>query len=546
MIAEDLKPAQELVQVFQRARKNLRIYPSNNPVYSKTIEDCFRRADDFLEEHGDLELKFRQNEILLGDKPVYQSAGVEDNFAFFFFKDGVRELTFRRGLTMEETRKFLEAICYDFERQAEDEDIVTMLWESDFEHIKYVVDESFLLEDQVYEDEAIRRAKGEAAGDTDLKRIYGEILKEETAIRQTEVIPVTKQDLIELQKDLERDSLDKLPGLIEILFGLFNGFSPSEYAETVRLISDAFRYCVKNGNLRGAVEILAAAKRPLPGAKDESGAKKELERLFAFACCPEVVGMLGERLDSGEIADQEAFAEYVRHLDKKAVPSFITILGELKTIEARKKVINALVFLGEKDIQALAKGLSDSRWYVVRNIIYIFRRIGDKRAIEFLVRAAHHQDVRVRMEVLKALGELEGQGMVSVLEEALEDPETSIRMSAVRALARTKNASAKEKIMGRISMKGFLDLDFNEKKEYFEALAAWNDPETREFLQRALKTSSFFKRNRRDESRACAAYALGLLRCKESLEQLEKLKGAKNRLLREYAYKAAKRIEYGD
>ncbi|MDA8387270.1 MAG: HEAT repeat domain-containing protein [Nitrospiraceae bacterium] len=545
--AEDIKPAQELVLVFQRARKNLRIYPVNNPVYSKTIEDAFTRIDDFLEEYGDLHLTFRQNEILAAGRVVYQSAGAEDNFAFLFFRDGVRELSFRRGLSLEEMRDFLQAISFDFERQPEDEDMVTMLWEKDFEHIKYSVDEKLLLEDETYEERAAARAVGQPAREEDLKRIYGEILKEEAAeTLQAEIMPVTKADLLALQKDLERDCMDKLPRFVEILFDLFPGLSPSEYGEIADVINGTFEYCIKTGNLRLAVGILAMAeKKPPAGMEDGGLMTKELERVFEFACSPAVVGMLGDRLDAGETVEDDAFEQYVRRLDKRAVAPFITMLGELKTMEARRKVINALVFLGEKDFQALARGLSDDRWYVARNIIYIFRQIGDRQAIDFLAGAVHHRDERVRMEALKALGELDSQGMISVMTEALDDPEAAVRMTAVRALGRMKSASSKRAILERIGGKAFLDLDFNEKKQYFEALANWNDPGTEEFLLKALKSGSFFKKGRWDELRACAAYSLGLMGCGGAREQLEKLKDSKNRLLREYAYRAVKRIEHG-
>ena len=547
MSAEDiLRPAQELIQVFQRARKSLRMYPANNPVYSRTIEDAFRRSDGFLLEYGDLELKFRQNDILLGDQVVYQSQDKEDNFAFFFFKDGVRELTFRRGLSSMELGEFLRAISFDFERHGEEEDIVTLLWERDFEHIKYVIDENFLLEDEVYENRAIAQAKGESNDEPELKRIYSEIMKEEDVSGQPEVAPVTKADLHALLKELERDSVSKLPKLTAMLFDFFQEADISEYAGTVDLITDAFEYCIKTGDLRSAVGLLAKASDPPPVAQDVLLMKKELERLLEFASSPGIVGMLGERLDSGEMFETNIFEEYVRRLDKSAVPSFISILGELKTIEARKRIINALVFLGGKDIQALAKGLSDHRWYVVRNIIYIFRQIGDPGVIEFLVKAARHHDVRVRMEVLRALGEFEGQpGVLPALREALDDPEASIRMMAVRALGRMKSAPAKKIILSRINGKGFIDLDFNEKKEYFEVLANWPETETEEFLLRVLRTGSFFKKNKVAELRACAAYSLGLMGCRGALGHLEKLKNAKNRLLSDYSYRAIKRIEYG-
>ncbi|MDA8087484.1 MAG: HEAT repeat domain-containing protein [Nitrospiraceae bacterium] len=521
------------------------MYPANNPIYARTIEDAFRRADGFLLEYGDLDLKFRQNEIVLGDQVVYQSQDKEDNFAFFFFRDGVRELTFRRGLSSGELGEFLRAISFDFERHEEEEDIVTLLWERDFEHIKYVIDENFLLEDGVYENHAIAQAKGEGNDEPELKRIYGEILKEEDSAWQPQVAPVTKADLLELMKELERDSASKLPKLTGMLFDFFHSAGFFEYADTVDLMIEAFEYSINTGDLRSAVGLLDRASDPPAGAQDVLLMKKELERLFEFASSPRIVDMLGERLDSGEMFETEIFEEYVRRLDKAAVPSFISILGELKTIEARKKIINALVFLGGKDIHALAKGLSDHRWYVVRNIIYIFRLIRDKGVIEFLVKTAHHQDVRVRMEVLRAFGELEGPGVLPALKEALDDPEASIRMMAVRALGKMKSDPAKKIILSRINSKGFIDLDFNEKKEHFEVMANWPGPETEEFLLRVLRTGSFFKKGKVAELRACAAYSLGLLGCRGALEQLEKLKNAKNRLLSDYSYRAIKRIEYG-
>jgi HEAT repeat protein len=101
----------------------------------------------------------------------------------------------------------------------------------------------------------------------------------------------------------------------------------------------------------------------------------------------------------------------------------VKYLGELKTIRARRSVIDALIALGKKDIQALSKGLEDHRWYVVRNIIYILRKIGDKRATEYLLKTVRHADVRVRKEVIKALGELGGREVVQTLRECLNDPE---------------------------------------------------------------------------------------------------------------------------
>jgi len=542
-LADEVKFAQELVQVFQRARKNLRMYPVNNPMYARTIEETYRKTEEFLEHFGDLDLHIKQNEIVLHGKPVYQSAEKDENFAFFFFKDGLRELLFARGLTEDEMRDFLQAISYDFERQEEDEDVVTLLWQRDFEHIKYLIDENFLLEDDTYEQEATARLKEENTEEADLRLAYEDAVREETAQKGLDIMPLSQADLNWLLKEIERDSGDKIPRLVEILFDLYLEQSIPG-GDCIKIINEALGYTVENENVASANHILLAARNISDDQGAPEGLRRELKRVFLFASSPEIVKTIGERLDAGLHIQEEVFSEYVERLEKEAISSFITVLGELKSIEARKLFQNALVYLGGKDLNALARGLSDPRWYIVRNIIYIFRRIGDKRAVEFLVRAAHHGDVRVRMEALRALGELGGQGVVQTLKDALDDPEGSIRTTAARSLGMLRTEPAKKLILAKITGKDFPALGFSEKKEYFEVLANWKDRETIDFLMRALRAASFFKKTRSEELRACAAFSLGLIGHKEALSQLHKMRDSKSKLLSEYAYTAIKRIEY--
>lgn len=543
--ADELKSAQELMQVFQRARKNLRIYPVNNPIYSRTIEEAFKKTEDYLEQFGDIDLKIKQNEILMNGKNIYQSAEKDDNFAFFFFKDGLRELRINRGLNSDELREFLRSISYDFERLEDEEDVVTLLWEKDFEHIKYVIDDKFLLEDESYENQAVARAMEETTEEADLKKAHQDAENAETEQRTPQIVPVTTADLNQLVKEIEQDTEDKVPKLMEILFDLYFDTSLGGSEEVLKVINDALEFSIQNENIHSALYILRMAKKYSDDISFNEAPRKGLRQVFTFASSLELIKVLGERLDAGTAVQEDILSEYVQYLEKEAIPPFISVLGDLKSIEARKVFINALAFLGGKDINTLAKGLSDPRWYIVRNIIYIFRRIGDRRAVEFLVRAAYHHDTRVRMEAIKALGELGGQGVIQTVKDALDDPESSIRATATRALGMIKTEPAKKIIMGRIATKEFLDIDFNEKKEYFEMLANWKDRDTIDFLMKTLKSTSLLKKGKYDEMRACAAFSLGLIGHKEALSQLHKIRDSKNKLLSEYAYTAIKRIEYG-
>jgi hypothetical protein len=91
---EDIKVAKDILQTIIKAKKTLRMYPKNNPMYVKTLEDLYSRFGDFLNDKGDLSFRIKQNSISYNSEEIYHSPEKEDNLALFFFKDGLRELTF--------------------------------------------------------------------------------------------------------------------------------------------------------------------------------------------------------------------------------------------------------------------------------------------------------------------------------------------------------------------------------------------------------------------------------------------------------------------
>ncbi|MGE5301313.1 MAG: HEAT repeat domain-containing protein, partial [Acidobacteriota bacterium] len=258
-----------------------------------------------------------------------------------------------------------------------------------------------------------------------------------------------------------------------------------------------------------------------------------------------VIALLGEILDSGQEVEEKVFENFVKYLDRNAIVPFMKILGELKSIHARKVVIDALIVLGTKDIATLSKGLNDSRWYVVRNIIYILRKIGDRKAVDYLLKTVRHGDIRVKKEVIRALGELGGAGVLQSLRDCLDDTDHQVRSAALKALGNIKSEAAKRIIMNKVADKYFRDKEFDEKKEYFEVLSHWKDGEVYNSAVSIIKRKTFLGRAKNYENRACAAYCLGLLGNKDALPLLNKYKNDGNKLLREFVHSAIKRIEYG-
>ena len=544
--SEDIRLVSDVIQSFIKAKKNLRIYPTNNPIYTKTVEAVYRKFMKVFDIVDSISLRFTRSEILWGDAKVFAGTGKDDNLALFFSRDGMKEITFQKDIQPDEFKEFLEIIAFDFESEDVVDDVVTLMWEKDFRSIRYTVDESILTEEEEdYEQEAVRQAKENAADADDLARAYTDALRGEEAEEVT-LIPITDKDLKAVVGLIERAKQDKRDKLVDILLDMLRQAGNFyEFHEIVGILENTMEYSVKQGDINIAVEILHRAQEFDVSALTEFDCTDEIQRIFTFAGSAEMIKIIGELMDTESGIEEHIFNSYASFLPRESVPHFITILGELKTIGARKNVINALTFLGGKDISVLAGSLADSRWYVVRNIIYVLRKIGDPSAVTHLMKAAGHNDVRVRKEVLKTLGDLGGEKAAGVLRTFLTDPNVSVRSTAVRALGSTETDFAKAALLQRVSEPAFLFAEFSEKKECFEVLATWKDDDVFDLLMKILKKRSFFRRAKHNEMKTAASYALGLIGNKDAIAALEKLRKSKNRTLSEYAYAAVKRIEYG-
>ena len=544
-LLDDIKAAREVVQALLKAKKTFRMYPETNPMYAKTIEDTHAKFRNFFDYRDELTFKIKQNELFCDSEQIYYNPEKEDNIALFFFKDALREITFKKGFSVKELEDFLKILTVDYDREVLDDDVVTLLWERDFQNVKYVVDEAFLTEDEDYESEAVREVKDKASDGDELTKAYEDSFTEE-GVKDISIVPLTDKDLHAVVKEIEKDAQDKTGKLVAIIFEmLYQAENKSEYEDAAHFLNSIIEFSIRHGDLDTALKILRKAREVsgIPLIADE--AKKSLNMVFSFLGYDAAIKLIGELLDSGVEINEKVWDEYVAFLDKNAIEPFITILGELKSIPARKNVINALISLGRKDIQALAKGLYDSRWYVVRNIIYILGKVGDKAAADYLLKTVNHSDIRVRKEGIKALGELGVPGVFPALRECFNDPEVQIRTAAARALGNIRSTTAKSIILQRMTNAAFVKTEFSEKKEFYEVLSKWKDNDVVEFLMKTFRKKAFFKRAFNDENRACAAYCLGLMGNKDALPLLHKAKESKNKLLREYVYSAIKRIEYG-
>lgn len=543
-LSEDAGLVTEIIQGIIKAKKILKIYPPNNPIYIKTAEGLYRKIKDHLDVHGGIQLKFRQNEIIFNNEQVYNNPQKEDNLALFFFKDGVREITILQDLTRKEFEDFMSILNTDFENVALDDDIVTLLWEHDFEHIKYIVDEDALSAEEEEEREKIyQEVKDKSHTQDDLERAYQDGLKE-TEKLESSLVPVSESELKSIISEIqEEDTHSKIDKIIMILYELFYQTKEKPlFSELVTFAENVVVYCIKNADFRNAVSMVNSIKSIIRDSSAGEDNIKALNRIFASINSDDIIQEIGRVIDSDAQIEDSELKAFVRNLDKTSLPYFMQLMGELQSIRGRRLVMDIISVIGKLDMETLSKGLYDSRWYVVRNIICILGKIADRTAIEHLSKPLSHPDPRVRKEALKTMGGIGNQNILPHLKSALNDEDPSVRMSVARILGTLKTEAAKKILIDEKSKKDFASKDFTEKKEFYEAITHWKDQDIKEFLSAALNKKKFWGRRKNDETRACAAYAIGIIGDTDALPYLEKAQASKNKLLKTFSTAAIKQL----
>jgi HEAT repeat protein len=544
--SEEISELKNIIQIVLKTWKISRLYPQNNPVYVKTMRELSDRLDKFLGVTDSLPLFFGKNNIYYKSESVYHNPERQDNLALIFFKDGLRELTFKKGLSIGELSDFIKIISQDFDKDEVEDDLVTLLWGKNFENIQYVVEDHFLTEGEELEEKAVREAKQKTSScKEDLQKIYEDNTSDSETIKDLLIFSLTDEDFRLFFDELKKDAPDKTRKLFNILFEIFLGIDKKEeYHDFVNHFMRTIEFSVRRGSLDIVAGVQSSIEQILGSNNIHEEAKGHLSKIILFAGGHSVMELIGEILDNGSEIDEQAFKDFVSHLKANAIHPLVKLLGDLKNISSRRLIIDALVHIGRKDVSLLLEEMNDSRWYVVRNIVHVLRKIGDKKAIKNLLKLLSHKDIRVKKEAVRALGELGGDEAVADLRAYLNDPHIQIRKAVLSALGNICSDSAKKVIMDHIAGKGFKDKELDEKKECFQTLAVWHDDDVYDFLVRMVKKRSFFSQ-KRAENRACAAYCLGLLDKKEALPVLNKYKTNGNKLLREFSVNAIRKLEYG-
>jgi len=564
---KEFDSAKSLVQLLVKTLKSLLLYPENNPIPREFKRKLQQNFSDFLDSNEELRLEVKHSQLLYQGRMVYEDQDREEGIAYALHRDGARELIFIKGLEHEELTYFLEALELCLKSTDLEDDLVTLLWEKDFDHIKYLVVDDLL-------DVDVPNAE-DIPADWDFNRLlYSEIAlsgeeklspeqkaSKDLAFRQKEeqtkelskkLKEFSPEEIKNIHQLLESDArsrvLDDFFTLLgEILIREKDFLEFHELMERIERIVDSL---INVADFDSATKIIWRLRRFEQRMRDSSpqanlGNQTKAERIkkaIDQAGEEEKIRRVGSVLNEKEMIDLSKVKQYLLSLNWNSISPILHVLRDLKYSPARKMVCEVLEEVGKDHIGVVGEGVYDSLWYVARNVAFVLGRIGKEEGVKVLKNIINHSDLRVRKEVITSLAKIGGKEAQALLVSALDDEDKPIRILASRGLARRKEKEALSALMKIIQSDQFIDALSDEKRQMLESLALIGEDEVVPFLKKLVNKRRWLKKDKHNETRIFAIRALGFIMTQKANETLKELSEKRNKVIRQACQYALRKM----
>ncbi|MBI3812496.1 MAG: HEAT repeat domain-containing protein [Nitrospirae bacterium] len=553
---EELKSVKDVLLQLTKTAKTLKIYLPNNPIYQKVLEELQSRFDVHLQEYETLQLKIKQYALYYKGQVVYENTNRLESLAFKLHVDGIRELTFREGIDRDEITSLLEIIGSEYDPSNPDDDMVTLLWQRHFAHVQYLVASDFIqetvtsvkLQNKVSFGEAVQKEKTQikqmaGAAQTTLQEFLGPKMAEQVS----QIFVLSEEEIAALKHQM---TMEENANPISTLVGILSAILRIEKDDTAFLeMVDIFDNVLETLMLRGdfwhskkILELfreLMGPERNLPEVQ-----RMRLMQAIDKAGDPQRIRALEQVLNQWEVKEADQLFDFWMLLNKNALIPLIELLGRLTQMKMRRVICEALVHFGKDNIEPLAQKLDDPRWFVVRNVVYVLGKIGQEKVIEKFRKLVDHKEVKVRKELIHTLDGMKDDRAKDLLMDFLNDPESALRILAVRSLANQSYQGALEPLNEMVEDREFISRDLYEKKEIFEALGKIGGtamvPKMRKLIRQG--GSAWFKKSAKEELGLCAVTALKRIGTEDAIAALREGQTFSSKIIREACAKALNEI----
>lgn len=560
---------EDMFKVLDKAMRAYQLYMHNNPTYQKALENAKKAFEPVWEHTGSLPITVTDTQFKYCGHVVHEMSDKGgDSMPWLLFKDGLRELTLFPGFEDEELAKLLSIFPRVRRAKPDEDDLLTILWEQDFQTMRYryveIADPSAPLDTnaepgrwpaplgkelepawKAVEEAQREYAEGGAAGDNaaNAPRPSGMVRMEDF---DSTLYFLDPNEIEYLRQETEREyALDLRRLVLCALLDIFElQVDPLVRTEVANDLEALVLHLLSAGQFSSVAFLLREIDGTMERAREVKPADRErLGRLADRLSHPDSLAQMLQALEeTTKMPAKDDLAQLFAQLKPASLPVLLESIDRTQNAELRPLLESATERLAQSNTAELVKLIKHPKIGVAREAI---RRAGALRTAaavpslgELLGSGA---DRALRTAAVTALTDIGTPGALSALEPALNDEERDIRVSTMRALAARTHRPALSKVEALVKGKLGKEADRTERIALFELYGSICGDGGIALLDGILGAKGgLFARKEDPEMRACAAIALGKIGSAAARSVLEKSVGEKDVIVRSAVTRALK------
>lgn len=498
----------ELVNSFLKAVRAQQTYVAENPLVQQFRDEVGGRFEALWSRIPHLTFGVDEGRLVWNDHDVYSHPVGQDNFAFQFFKDGIRQLAFLPGVERSELDEFLLIVGGGpHGRQA---DMVAQIWHRDFDTIRI---EFVDVSDEDLDVPEPNRMAGAGESLEDISELEeaveaGPIPPEEEAAFANLVLG--EADVAYLRREMEAEWQRNL--VRDVVLALLDQFEMRDH-ERRRQVVDVMREqlprLLTDRNFANVALILNELQ--LLANKTGEEATQHLVTSLLRDMSEAVAEMVTTSERDAAAPAGEELTSLLGALQAEAIPTLVRAIPSVSNQKMRQQLTDSLDRLVAAYPVQLSQLLNAEDPVLAAEAAGIVGRLKIVDLESNLIELASRPEPVTRRAAILALTAIGSLAGMEALAAALGDTGREVRLAAVEAVAELKPAGAEDMLKEWLLDSAMEDRDNAEQIAFFKAFGQVAGDGGVPVLDKILNGRKWFGGRHSAAIRGAAARSLGMI-----------------------------------
>lgn len=483
-IRKQVEVARNVAFALLKGVKTIAMYRHNESKYGEYLQKAWEAVNGYTETYGALNLRVEITNFSLFKQDVFTE---ENPIPYKFFKDGIRQIIFRPGFTLEEMTRFTMISLSDPERGADD--INAQLWRAQMPHFEYIMVEGFKVDNmseeevQVEVDKIVDYLQRRLRTNSDDFVRFARLSEQDLEMQMDNIdqmrgvvitgVTATPDLKARLQREVHEEENQRLfPKLISAVFQVVeNGVTDA------KLLGDMFNQLLDAMLLQEDFAIINQVVLKLRAMEQRAGPDSsigELLRNFVTQMGAEQrLNRIGDILKYARLKHPPEVIKYLSSVGADAIPSLLTTLEVIELAENRTLLCDVMVVFARQNPDLFVERLRTSeKPQIQRDMVYVLDRANHPDKIKFFSSALRSKNLALKLEVMAIVARGRTGEARKLISQLLEDETLQVRLQAARVLPEFDREKAYTDLLRIVKDKGFEDKTPQEKEGLYAALGS--------------------------------------------------------------------------